>query len=67
MSPTRLSNYVSGYGPRVRPVSRPAQLEIQSGRPDPKFKQYEPFGFGPGRVGRSEYTPIARCNCELIV
>jgi hypothetical protein len=57
MSPARLSNYGSGRGPRARPMGRP---EIQTGRPDPKFKHYGPFWAwaGPGRAGRPECTSI---------
>jgi hypothetical protein len=51
MSPTRLSNYGPGHGPRARSV----------GRPSPKFKRSGParnsnntglFGLGPGRAAR---------------
>jgi hypothetical protein len=63
MSPTRLSNYVPGRGPRARPMGRPgtARNSNESGRPEiqtsqagPKFKQYEPFRAWavPGRAAR---------------
>jgi hypothetical protein len=55
MSPVRLNNYGPGRGPwavgrELGPWAGPAWPEIQTGRADPKFKQYEPFRAwaGPG-------------------
>jgi hypothetical protein len=59
MSPTRLSNYAPGRGPRARPVDR---LEIKTCRAVPKFKRTEPFRAWARPTGRLECTPIPTVN-----
>jgi hypothetical protein len=58
MSPTRLSNYGLGRGPRARPVGRPgtARNSNNTGL----------FELGPGQAGRPEYTPILMTYKPLI-
>jgi hypothetical protein len=59
MSPTRLSNYGPGRGPRARPVGRPGTARNSNGSGWPKIQTIRAFsGFGPGRAGWPECTPI---------
>jgi hypothetical protein len=54
MSPTRLSNYGPGRGPRARPMGRPGTTRNSNGPARPEFKYYGPFRawVGPGRAAR---------------
>jgi hypothetical protein len=57
MSPARLSNYVSGRGPRARPVGQPDMAQNSNGSGQPEIQTIRAFS-GLGRAGRPECTPI---------
>jgi hypothetical protein len=58
MSPARLSNYVSGRGPRTRPVGRPGTTQNSNGPGRLEIQTIQAFS-GLGRAGWPECTPIA--------
>jgi hypothetical protein len=50
MSPTRLSNYGSGRGPKARPMGRPGTTRNSNGSGRPEIQTIRVF-LGLGRVG----------------
>jgi hypothetical protein len=63
MSMTRLSNYVTGYGSRARPVGRPGMTRNSNGSGRPEIQTIQAF-LGLGLAGRPECTPIVVCDVE---
>jgi hypothetical protein len=53
MSPTRLSNYGPGRGPRARPMGRPGTTRNSNGPGQPEIQTIRAFfGLGLGRAAR---------------